>query len=97
MSTCHLASPGFKVGCTKPSGKESTHFLESLRREEVYMTTWLLMPLRNNFSVFMVVRKSFSHKQFLNDVATKDQVFILLKYSESAVSLVGNKHQFGNY
>lgn len=45
----------------------------------------------------MVVRKSFSHKQFLNDVATKDQVFILLKYSESAVSLVGNKHQFGNY
>lgn len=61
------------------------------------MTTWLLMPLRNNFGVFMVVRKSFSYKQFLNDVATKDQVFILLKYSESTVSLVVNKHQFGNY
>ena len=45
----------------------------------------------------MVVRKSFSYKQFLNDVATKDQVFILLKYSESTVSLVVNKHQFGNY
>lgn len=97
MSTCHLATPGFKVGCAKPSGRESTHFLESLRREEVYMITWLLMPLRNNFSVFMVVRKSFSYKQFLNDVATKDQVFILLKYSESTVFLVVNKHPFGNY
>lgn len=42
----------------------------------------------------MVVRKSFSHKQFLNDVATKIKCLFFSNIRESAVSLVGNKHQF---